>query len=83
MRVEFFDHESEQFMHCFSAEVDLSYEGFFVLSGHSGMLNPDYLFINSFELYDPYQSQRNHHYQDSHAKKATYEALADHMKEKV
>lgn len=70
LRVSTYDHESQQFAHCFSQDIDLDYEGFFVISAASGTIYPQYNFVNSFKLFDPTKIKSNHHYEDSHKRRA-------------
>ena len=40
LTVQVYDHESQQFVHCFSQDIELDYEGFFVISASSGTVFP-------------------------------------------
>lgn len=75
LSVAVYDHESEQFVHCFSQLVELDYNGFFVISASSGTSAPQYNYVNSFELYDPIEIDTSHHLQDSHARKAAHDSM--------
>ena len=83
IKVFFYDHNSSQFMHCFTMEKDLDFEGFFVIAGSSGRNPSDHNYLNSFKLFDPLKAQTNHHYQDAHDRKSMSENLADTMALKV
>ena len=76
LHVSTWDHESAQFVHCFSQDIKLDYEGFFVVSASSATSFPQYNFLNSFKVYDPTQVKTNHHFEDSHALKAEHEHYA-------
>ena len=66
LTVSVFDQESQQYLHCFSQEINIDYEGFFVISASSGTMFPQYNFVNSFKLLDPTKASTNHHFEDSH-----------------
>jgi len=34
-------------------KADLSFQGYFLLSGASGVQTPDHIYLKSFKLYDP------------------------------
>ena len=53
LKVFHYDQSSEQFMHCFTMERELDFEGFFVIAGSSGRLPSDWAYLNSFKLFDP------------------------------
>lgn len=76
LSVSVYDHESSQFVHCFSREIVLDYEGFFVISASSGFSNPQYNYVNSFKVFDPTNGKSNHRFEDSHARKAEREHYA-------
>jgi len=76
LSVSVFDHESQQFLHCFSQEINLYFEGFFVISASSGTIFPQYNFVNSFKMFDPTVAKTNHHFEDSHMRKAQHEQYA-------
>jgi len=69
-----FDHEMQAFDLCFSFEVDLTFQGHFLLSGASGVHNPDHIYINSVKVYDPLNKVANDHFQEVRRKKAEAEA---------
>jgi len=73
LNVNVWDHEAQQFVHCLSHDIELDYEGFFVIAASSGAVQPYHNYINSFELYDPTEVSTSHHYEDSHARKAEHE----------
>lgn len=66
LTVQTYDHDSGQFLHCFSQEIDLNFEGFFVISASSGTIFPQYNFVKSFKVFDPTVASTNHHFEDSH-----------------
>ena len=76
LSVSVYDHESAQFVHCFSQDIVLDFNGFFVISASSGFAHPQYNFVNSFKVFDPTHVQSNHHFEDSHARKAEREHYA-------
>ena len=63
-------------MHCFSQEITLDYEGFFVISASSGTNFPQYNFLNSFKVFDPTTVATNHHFEDSHAQRVEHDHYA-------
>ena len=69
-----YDHETQAFELCFSFEADLTFQGHFLLSGASGVHNPDHIFVNSIKLYDPLSTVANDHFQEVRRKKAEAEA---------
>ena len=63
IRVSVFEHDSAQFVHCFSMDMpELNYQGIFAISASSGTdpNNPIYTTVNSFKVYDPKLVQMNH-----------------------
>lgn len=76
LSVSVYDHESAQFVHCFSQEIILDYNGFFVISASSGFAHPQYNYVNSFKVFDPTSVKSNHRFEDSHARKAEREHYA-------
>ena len=77
LQVSVFDHGAQAMVNCFTQDIDLDYDGFFVISASSGQTFPQYNFVNSFDLLDPKTTQSSHHQEDSHAKKAEYEHYAE------
>ena len=73
LSVSVYDHDSAQFVHCFSQDINLDYEGFFAISASSGSIAPQYNFVNSFKLFDPTVIKTNHHFEDSHAMRAEHD----------
>lgn len=53
LKVFIYDHVSQEFAHCFSMEVILDYEGYFVIAASAGDFNPYYSQVESFKLFDP------------------------------
>lgn len=53
LKVFVFDHVTLEFVHCFSMEIVLDYEGYFLISASSGDFNPYFTQIDSFKLFDP------------------------------
>ena len=62
LNVSTFDHDSGQFVHCLSADIQLDYEGFFAITGRTGSLFPMHAYANSFELYDPQRIDISHRF---------------------
>lgn len=60
-------------------EVDLEYEGLFVLSASSGFKDPDHHYARSFKVWDTSAEVFNSRFQDSHLTKAMAEHLAEKM----
>ena len=56
------DFESQEFVHCFSIEQKLDYNGYFAVSASSGFSVPDSVFLNSFKVFDPTKVSTNHHF---------------------
>lgn len=57
-------------------EQELDFNGVFVITGGSGIRNPDSIFIDQFSLYNPEESVsagHNQHYHDAHKKKAIHD----------
>ena len=54
-----FDHVTQEMQHCFSMEIELNYNGYFVIAGSSGDWNPYMSQIESFKLFDPKIFQKN------------------------
>ena len=79
LHVSTYDHDSQQFLHCFSQDIVLDYEGFFVISASSGLNFPQYNFLNSFKVFDPTTVKSNNHFEDSHNMKAEHEHYAESM----
>lgn len=52
-KVFIYDHAVQDFVHCFSMEVVLDYEGYFVIAASAGDFNPYYTQVESFKLFDP------------------------------
>jgi hypothetical protein len=53
LKVFIFDHATQEFSHCFSMEIVLDYEGYFLISASAGDFNPYYSQVESFKLFDP------------------------------
>lgn len=53
LKVFVFDHVTLEFVHCFSMEIVLDYEGYFLISASSGDFNPYITQVDSFKLFDP------------------------------
>lgn len=70
LHVSTYDHESAQYVHCFSQDITLDYEGFFVVAASSGVSYPQYNYLNSFKVFDPTTVSTSHHFEDSHVLKA-------------
>ena len=77
LQVSVFDHEAQAMVHCFTQDIELDYDGFFVISASSGSVFPQYNFVNSFDLLDPKTPQTSHHQEDSHQRKAEHEHYAE------
>lgn len=77
LQVSVFDHESQAMVHCFTQDIELDYDGYFVIAASSGTVFPQYNFVNSFDLLDPKTPSTSHHMEDSHNKKAEYEHYAE------
>ena len=81
IRVSTYDHDSREFVHCFSYDIEsLAYPGYFAVSASSGTQDtkhPMYNQINSFKVYDPKVVSMDHHFEDSHLIKAQHEMYAD------
>jgi hypothetical protein len=74
LTLQVYDMATQTFELCFSFEADLSFPGYFLLSGASGVHNPDHIFVNSIKLYDPLNTVSNDHFQEVRRKKAENEA---------
>lgn len=83
LSVSVYDHSSAQFVHCFSQEIILDYNGLFVISASSGFAHPQYNFVNSFKVFDPTNVKSNHRFEDSHARKAEREHYATSIAETI
>lgn len=59
LKVFVFDHTKGEFTHCFTMEVTLDYEGYFLVSASSGDFNPYGTSIESFKLFDPKVFHKN------------------------
>lgn len=46
LKVFVFDHATLEFAHCFSMEIVLDYEGYFVISASSGDFNPYFTYVD-------------------------------------
>lgn len=57
-----YDIYSQAYEFCFSFEAKLDYNGYFLLSGSSGVHQPDHVFLNSIKLYDPTTIATNDHF---------------------
>ena len=60
--VNIIDFVSGEFMHCFSLEQKLDYNGYFVVSASSGFSVPDSVFLSTFKVFDPTRVSTNHHF---------------------
>jgi hypothetical protein len=69
-----YDHDTQSYELCFSFEADLTFQGYFLLSGASGVHNPDHIYVNSVKVYDPLSRVVNDHFQEVRKKKAEAEA---------
>lgn len=56
-------------------EADLSYQGYFLLSGASGVQVPDHIYLKSFKTYDPKLIANNEHFQEARKAKAGFEEI--------
>jgi hypothetical protein len=48
-----YDHTVQDFVHCFSMEITLDYQGYFLMSASAGDFNPYTTTVESFKLFDP------------------------------
>jgi hypothetical protein len=64
-------------------EQKLDYNGYFLVSASSGFSVPDSVFLSAFKVFDPTKVVTNHHFQDSHERKAEYEHYARNIARKV
>ena len=83
LTVSTYDHDSQQFVHCFSQDIDLDYEGFFVISASAGAIFPQYNVVNSFKVFDPTVVKMSHHFEDSHARRAEHDHFASGMADTI
>ena len=60
-------------------QADLDFEGVFLMSASSGLKDPGHHYVNSFKAWDASTEVLNTRFQDSHAKKAS----SQHMAEKL
>jgi len=65
-----------QFERCFAMQVDLEYEGIFLLAAASGFKDPGHNYVKSFKAWDTSSEVFNSRFQDSHMQKALAEHLA-------
>lgn len=78
-----FDHENGEWSHCFSINQELDFHGYFLVSASSGLSVSDSVVLNSLKVFDPMKANTNHHFQDSHEKKAEHQHFADTIASKV
>jgi len=82
LSVSYYDASSDTFELCFSFEVDLNYQGYFLLSGASGAHKPDHIYLHSIKLFDPKTVANNEHFQEARHSKAQHE-VESKLKEAV
>ena len=71
-----FDSSLNQFEMCGSIEQELDFNGIFMITGASGLTNPDHIFIDSLAMYDPGETVsegHNEHVHEVHKKKAIHD----------
>lgn len=81
LKVSFFNQQSQVFEPCFSLQVDLEFEGIFLMSASSGFKDPDHHYVHSFKAWDASAEVLNTRFQDSHARKASTEHMAEKLGE--
>ncbi len=64
-------------------EQKLDFNGYFLVSANSGFSVRDSVFLNSFKVFDPTKVSTNHHFQDSHIRKAERELYGKTISAKV
>lgn len=72
----YYDHASDNYETCMTFDYEMDYEGIFMITGASGLNNPDHIYIDSFAMYDPSErvsEGHNQHFHDAHKKKATHD----------
>jgi len=65
--VSYYDVYSQQWSQCFNLEADLDFDGYLLLSGSSGLQDPDRIFLKSIKMYNPREVANNHHFEESRA----------------
>ena len=86
LTVSVYDHEVQGFVHCFSQDVTLDYEGFFVISASSGDLmgnSAQHTYMNSFKLFDPTAYKISRHFEEMEERKAEHVKLSSLYSEMV
>ena len=83
--VQVLDIYTQQFEFCFSFEAPEvgQYNGYWLLSGASGVQYPDHIFVKSIKLYDPKSPATNQHFQEARHAKAQFESIQAKIKEGV
>lgn len=60
-------------------QADLSFQGYFLLSGASGVQANDHIYLKSFKLYDPKVVANNQHFIEARRTKAEFENMQKKM----
>lgn len=76
-----YDIYTQMYEFCFSFEANLDFNGYFLLSGSSGVHNPDHIYLYSFKLYDPKSPATNEHFFEARRAKLQFET--EQLKNKV
>ena len=69
-----YNYEADTFESCFSIEHEMDFNGIFLITGNSGLYNPDQIIIDSFAIYNPHEkvsASHNQHFHEAHKRKAT------------
>ena len=78
----YFDKEKDDFKKCASVDFEMDFSGIFMITGASGLNNPDHIYIDNFAMYDPTErvsESHNQHFHDAHLKKSIHDmVIFDH-----
>jgi hypothetical protein len=75
LTVSYFNQKTFQYEICFTMEADLQFNGYFLLSGASGVQFPDHIYLKSFKLYNTKEYANNEHFQEARRAKAAHEHM--------
>ena len=71
-----YNYDADTFESCFTMDFEMDFNGIFMVTGNSGIYNPDSIVIDSFALYNPQEkvsAAHNQHFHEAHKKKATHD----------
>ena len=69
-----YNYDADTFESCFSIEHEMDFQGIFLITGNSGIYNPDQIIIDSFAIYNPHEkvaASHNKHFHEAHKRKAS------------